>query len=354
MQRRARPDQHDDDARELKAGDHGRIKTEHLARERHLGDPGGGGRKDHRRHRIAHEPCDARPDQPHGARREQDHEERGPKQAEQPGEKRRTKLGAERAADHDLRGNEQNIRHAPGEQAEIAEQRGDEKGRHEPGVRRARAREKRCDEAGDGERREERQPWSGRHCGERVAGAAAGKPEHQEGRKHHDERNPGGLRHHDRLEMPAIARRKVHGLDHAARDSRKERGGAVDAGEAHIEEAADRADDGGHERGYHDQRQKRHQLCNHGCGELQPGGRSHHHRARRPSPGNEPHRGAGKRHRHGRGQRAKEPRQWQMQGARGKAAGDAGNKRACHGKRGDDVLRPGSDTGEGWHGARPW
>ena len=121
--------------------------------------------------------------------------------------------------------------HAPGEQAEIAEQRGDEKGRHEPGVARARARRSVA-------MRPETASAARSGCHGAVGGTAASglrvpPPANQSTRKGANatmSADPGGLRHHDRLEMPAIARRKVHGLDHAARDSRQERGGAVDAG----------------------------------------------------------------------------------------------------------------------------
>ena len=80
------------------------------------------------------------------------------------------------------------------------------------------------------------------------------KEMHQERREHDDQRDPRGLRHHDRLDLPAILRGDVQGLDHAARHGGEERGGAVDAGEPHVEQPADRADYGREERGGDDQR----------------------------------------------------------------------------------------------------
>src|SRR5262249_58585380 len=106
--------------------------------------------------------------------------------------------------------------------------------------------------------------------------------------------------------------------------------GGVARGGPHEGEPADGADDGRDEGGGDDQRQQRDEFRDHGRGELQTGGGADHDRSRRPSPRDEPHRRAGERQRHGREQRAEEPRQGQVDQARGKAAGDAGGKRQAN------------------------
>ena len=174
---------------------------------------------------------------------------------------------------------------------------------------------------------------------QRVLRAAADEGDHQERREHHDERHPRRLRDHDGLELAAVVRRERRGLDHAAGNGGEECGGAVDPGEPHIEEAADRADEGGNKGGGDDQRQQRDELRDHGGGELQAGRGADHHRSRRPSPGNEPHRRARERQRRGGEERAEQPRQRQMEVARGETAGDADGERPCHREHGGGALR---------------
>ena len=170
--------------------------------------------------------------------------------------------------------------------------------------------------------------WGGdRHTEQRVWAAATDERKHEERRKDHDQRDPRRLRHHDRLELPAIVRGDRRRFHHAARDGGKERGHAVDAGEPHVDQSADGADDGGEKRGADDQRQKRNKLGDHGSGELQAGRGAGHHRSRRPSPRDEPHRRAGERQRHGGKQRSEQPRQRQMHEAREKTPGNAAGER---------------------------
>ena len=128
--------------------------------------------------------------------------------------------------------------------------------------------------------------------------------------------DPRRLRDHDRLELPAVLRGDVHGLDHAARNGGEERRGAVDAAEPHVDEPADGADDGREEGGGDDQRQQRDELGDHRRGELQAGRGADHQRSRRPAPGDQPHRRARERQRHDGGERAEQPRQRQMDVAR--------------------------------------
>ena len=59
------------------------------------------------------------------------------------------------------------------------------------------------------EQREHGQPWRDRHRERGGCRTAAGERDHQERRKHHDERDPRGLRDHDRLELPAVLRSDV-------------------------------------------------------------------------------------------------------------------------------------------------
>ena len=96
-------------------------------------------------------------------------------------------------------------------------------------------------------------PWDERRRQERAA-AASEEREHQEWREHHDERDPRGLGDHDGLEPPAILRSEVRGLDDTSGNGGKERSGAVDPGEPHIDEAADGTDDGGEKRSRKNQR----------------------------------------------------------------------------------------------------
>jgi hypothetical protein len=134
-------------------------------------------------------------------------------------------------------------------------------------------------------------------------------------------------RDHDGLEVAAVVRGDGRRFHHAAGDGGEECGDAVDPGEPHIKESADGADDGRNEGRGDDQRQQGDEFRDHGCGELQAGGGADHHRPCRPSPRDEPHRRAREGQRHGGEERAEQPRQRQMEVARGETACDAAGER---------------------------
>ncbi len=195
---------------------------------------------------------------------------------------------------------------------------------------------------------------SDRRAEKRVLPRAARHGDHQERRQHHDERDPRGLRHHDRLELPAIVRRHVHGLDHAAGNGGEKCRRAVDAGEPHEQQAPDGAYGGRKKSRGDDQWQQRHELGDHAGGELQTGRRADNQGPCRAPPWDESHRRARERQRHDREQRAEQPRQRQTRIARSKTAGDAGRERARHRECGNEALGHVLEKAHCMHRTRAW